>query len=189
VTAGCVDRPGSDRWVDTDTVAPLSLTASPCAIGGVPYLDGLRMVDVLKTVAQAEVARLAGVALAILDALQRQWRSTGSAPAADAAAQLATAARQLRAQSQLAGPATITATPPHSTTHVLTLNATDQDLAGHAVERHLTGLAEHQHRTGAVDRGVPDLPSTPVNEHEDAMTSSRRQATAAATTPRKGHSR
>jgi hypothetical protein len=45
--------------------------------------------------------------------------------------------------------------------------------AGQAAERHLSGLADQQQRAGTVDRGVPDLPGTPPDEHRDAMASGR----------------
>jgi hypothetical protein len=177
------------------------------SVGTVPDANGLRMADEMKAATTAEVARLAeGVDLDVLDGLQRQWRSTGHAPAADAAALLADAARQLRAEGQLAGPATATPAvrqrpdhPPvpnvgdpvpitHDTVDLpvrtslaaYELAAQGMDSAadvaragGQATERHLTGLADQQRRAGAVDSGVPNVSSSSVNEHRDAMASSR----------------
>jgi hypothetical protein len=175
------------------------------SVGAVPDPNGLRMVDELEAATRAEVARLAeGIDLEVLDGLQRQWRSTGRAPAAEAAALLAEAARHLCAEGQPAGPPTATATR-HGPNHPSVPNvgdslpisydtvevpmrtslaanelaaqgmhrAADAVGAGQAAERHLSGLADQQQRAGALDSGVPDVRSTPVNEHQDAMASSR----------------
>jgi hypothetical protein len=171
-----------------------------------PTPTGCVVLDELEAATRAEVARLAaGVDLEVLDGLQRQWRSTGRARAADAAALLADAARHLRAEGQLAGPATTTATVRQGPNHPSVPNvgdplpitydtvdvpvraslaayefaaqgldwAADAVRAGQAAERHLSGLADQQQRAGAVDSGVPDVRSTPVNERQDAMASSR----------------
>jgi hypothetical protein len=183
-----------------------SLGPSRRGVGAAPDPDGLHMVDELEAATRAEVARLAErVDPELLDGLQRQWRSAGHAPAADAAALLANAARQLRAESQLTDPATTTTTLGHGANHPPEPNvgprlpithdtvdvpvrtnlagleiaaqgldrAAEAVRAGQAAEQHLTGLADQQQRAGAVDSGVPDLPSTPANEHQDAMASSR----------------
>jgi hypothetical protein len=78
----------------------------------------------LEAATRAEVTRLAAdVDPDVLDRLQRQWRSAGHAPAADAAAVLANAARQLRAHSVLRGPVTGTATVRRGVNHA---NDTDR---------------------------------------------------------------
>ncbi len=176
------------------------------SIGAVPDPNGLRMVDELEAATRAEIARLAeGVDLEVLDGLIRQWRSTGRAPATDAAALLADAARHLRAEGQLAGPANATTNVRQGPNHASVPNvgdplpitydtvevpvrtglaanelaaqgmdrAADAVRAGQAAERHLSKLADQQQRAGAADSGVPDLRHTPVNEHQDAMASSR----------------
>jgi hypothetical protein len=180
-----------------------ALRANGPAIGAIPDPHGLRMVDELEAATRAEVARLAAdVDPELLDRLQRQWRSAGHAPAADAAALLANAARQLRAESQLGDPATGTATvrrgPNHSTdpanpavghdsvdVPVRTSlagyelaaqgldRAADTVRAAQAAERHLGGLADQQDRAGSLDQGVTDMPATRVDEHRDAMASGR----------------
>jgi hypothetical protein len=98
-----------------------ALRATPPALGDRPDPNGQRLVDELEAAVRAEVARLAdGVDPELLDRLQRQWRSAGHAPAADAASLLATAARQLRAdaaQARLDGPIAGTATIRRGTNH------------------------------------------------------------------------
>jgi hypothetical protein len=98
-----------------------ALRATPPALGDRPDPNGQRLGDELEVAVRAEVARLAdGVDPELLDRLQRQWRSAGHAPAADAASLLATAARQLRAdaaQARLDGPITGMATIRRGTNH------------------------------------------------------------------------
>ena len=67
------------------------------AVGNMPDPAGRRAVDEMEAATRAEAARLAqGIDPEMLDRVQRQWRSAGHAPAADAAALLAQAARALR---------------------------------------------------------------------------------------------
>jgi hypothetical protein len=74
--------------------------------------------DDLRAAVRAELAHLAaGVDPDLVDRLARQWRSAGHAPAADAATALADAARQLRAEAQLGGPISGTATLRHGVNH------------------------------------------------------------------------
>jgi hypothetical protein len=182
-----------------------ALRANGPAIGAKPDIHGLRMVDELEAATRAEVVRLAeGVDPELLDRLQRQWRSAGHAPAADAAALLANSARQLRAESQLSGPDTETATvrlgvhhPTDPASPVVSHDAVDApvrtSLAGYelaaqgldraadtiraaqAAERHLGGLADQQDRAGNLDQTVTDIPATPVDEHGDAMAAGRQR--------------
>jgi hypothetical protein len=127
----------------------------------------------------------------------------GHAPAADAAALLGNAARQLRAEGQLHGLVTDTATVRSGVNH-----ATDDDpptavssdivdvpvrtapagyelaaqgfdsaaqtvRAGQADERHLTGLAEAQQRNAAAAQGLADIPGTEADEHGDGLAASQ----------------
>ncbi len=95
-----------------------ALRSGPRAIGALPDPAGQRLVDELEAATRAEVTRLAAdVDPDVLDRLQRQWRSAGHAPAADAAALLAKAARQLRADGVLSGPVTATATVRRGVNH------------------------------------------------------------------------
>jgi hypothetical protein len=83
---------------------PAAFTSGPRAIGATPDPHGQSLVDDLEAATRAEVTRLAaGIDPDVLDRLQRQWRTAGHAPAADAVAVLANAARQLRAEGVLAG--------------------------------------------------------------------------------------
>lgn len=74
--------------------------------------------DALRGAVGSEVARLAdGVDPDLVDGLARRARATGRAPAADAATRLSEAARRLRAEAQLGGYVTGTATIRRGVNH------------------------------------------------------------------------
>jgi hypothetical protein len=197
-------RSGATSWARPHgSTAPWS--GPPLAVGAVADPNGARTADDLETAMRAEVARLAeGVDLEVLDGLQRQWRSTGHIPAADAAKPFADAVRQRQAENQLAGPVTSTTAIRPADNHdhdraqpaasisddTLDLpirsglggqepgapgpdRPSDTARAGRATGQHLAGLADQQQRAGAVDSGIPDIASTTVNEHQDAVAVSR----------------
>jgi hypothetical protein len=129
----------------------------------------------LGVAARIEVARLAaGVDPAVLDALQRQWRSTGHAPAADAAARLAHATAPPRPASPPASPAADQAEPMHAVQAETVLAVYESERAaetiqiGLAEQRRLAGDAEQATRRALVDQGQHDLPVTAADEHRDA---------------------
>ena len=95
-------RPHADRPYDRPPAK---------AIGTAPDPLGQAAADELDAAVAAEVQRLAhGVDPELIERVQRQWRSAGHAPAADAASLLANAARQLRADAHLGGPTVATTT-------------------------------------------------------------------------------
>ena len=151
------------------------LRPAPKAIGVDSNPRGRAAVDELDAAVRAEVARLAdGVDPELLDQVQRQWRSAGHAPAADAASLLAATARHLRAQAQLGGPTTGAATvrrgvnhpsshrrPPAEIAHDTADVAVRTALAGYqlaadgldrAAAQALTRQAEAAHLTGLADQ-------------------------------------
>ena len=80
-----------------DPQPALRAGANGRAIGTGPDPFGMRLADELDAAVRAEIARLAvDVNPELLDRVQRQWRSAGHAPAADAATLLAQFARDLR---------------------------------------------------------------------------------------------
>ena len=118
------------------------------------------MLDDLDAAVRREVADLAaGVDPEALDRLQRQWRSAGLAPAADAAELLARYARQLRADGQV----------PALVADRLDA-AARRAAAGEAADAtHLVGYAA-QHRGRATRAaGTPDLTATVSDEHRDGL--------------------
>ncbi len=125
------------------------------AVGSMPDPAGRRAVDELDAATRAEAARLAqGIDPEMLDRVQRQWRSAGHAPAADAAALLARAARALRAVA------------PGAVADELEATA---ERAARAEAERLSGNAGRQRRTADLDRAAPDSPATTVDEHDAGL--------------------
>jgi hypothetical protein len=101
----------------------------------------------------------AGVDPEALDRLQRQWRSAGLVPAADAAGLLAQYAHQLRTEGQV--PAVV-ADQLEDTARLAA--------AGEAAEAaHLAGYAAQQRGQATHAAGTPDLTATLVDEHRDGL--------------------
>ena len=118
------------------------------------------MLDDLDAAVRREVADLAaGVDPEALDRLQRQWRSAGLVPAADAAGLLAQYAHQLRAEGHV--PAAVADR----------LEATARwAAAGEAADAaHLAGYADQQRGQASHAAGTPDLTATTVDEHRDGQ--------------------
>jgi hypothetical protein len=127
--------------------------------------------------------------------LERQWRSAGHTPAADAAARLAVAARLHQAASQLDDSSASATSAGHQGEPDTTRDTTDRSTPtssvsasqprastdrGHdAVARHLTGLSDQEHRQAVTARGAVDVITTPVDEHRDGVAAGQiRQAAA-----------
>ena len=118
------------------------------------------MLDDLDAAVRREVADLAtGVDSEALDRMQRQWRSAGLAPAADAAELLAEYARRLRADGLV---------PVVVAEH---LEATARRAAAGAAAdaAHLAGYAVQQRGRATHVAGTPDLTATMIDEHRDGL--------------------
>jgi hypothetical protein len=141
-------RPHSDKPYDRPPVK---------AIGATPDPRGQAAADELDAAVAAEVQRLAeGVDPDLIDRVQRQWRSAGHTPAADAASLLAHAARQLRAEAHLGGPTIATATirrgPNHPSSHHRPPATISHDAEEVPIRSTVTGYllaADHLDRTAA----------------------------------------
>ena len=135
---------------------PAALTSGPRAIGATPDPAGQRLVDELEAATRAEVTRLAAdVHPDVLDRLQRQWRSAGHAPAADAAALLAKAARQLRADSVLSGPVTGNAAMRRGVNHADDADHPTKDVSADTVDVPIrTTLAAYEVAAQGFDRAA-----------------------------------
>ena len=109
----------------------------------------MRLVDELDAAVRAEIARLAiDVNPELLDRVQRQWRSAGHAPAADAATLLAQFARDLRGFAADVVVDELVAAAHRGAADALTTRAAAAD------------------RAGQLDRATPDDPTTAADEHQ-----------------------
>ena len=171
----------------------LSAGANGRALGA-----GGLVLDDLDAAVRREVADLAdGVDPEILDQLQRQWRSAGLVPPADAAGLLAEHARQLRSEAARSGTVTGTTTvrvgtrldepdeegrwyrteevPVRSTAAGPTIAAdtidrtVDAARAAAAQAAHLAGFAQQERGQATRVAGTPDLAATVVDEHRDGL--------------------
>jgi hypothetical protein len=119
------------------------------AIASAPDPFGMRLADELDAAVRAEIARLAiDVNPELLDRVQRQWRSAGHAPAADAATLLAQFARDLRGFAPDVVVAELEAAAHRAAADALTTRANAAD------------------RAGQFDRATPDDPTTAPDEHQ-----------------------
>jgi hypothetical protein len=135
-----------------DPPQALRAGANGRAIGTGPDPFGVRLVDELDAAVRAEIARLAvDINPELLDRVQRQWRSAGHAPAADAATLLAQFARDLRG---LAPDVVV-----------------DQlEVAAHrAAADALAARADVMDRTVGLDRATSDDLTTTVDEHRSGV--------------------
>lgn len=120
---------------------------------------GGSIMDDLDAAVRNEVHHLAdGIDPTILDRLQRQWRSAGLAPPADAAELLALYARELRNHG----------TPPVVTDHLHT--AAHRTAQAHRADAdHLDGHGQRARREAVLAAGTPDLTATVIDEHRQAL--------------------
>jgi hypothetical protein len=159
--------------------------------------------DDLDAAVRREVADLArGVDPEMLDQLQRQWRSAGLIPAADAADLLAQHARDLLHTAALGGPESGTTTirrgvaRPGVNEHGKIVYNTAEvpirtgdaglEIAGRntdglaeqaraeaAAAEHLAGYADQQHGQGSRAYGTTDLAATPLDERDAGLVAGR----------------
>jgi hypothetical protein len=159
---------------------------------------GRSILDDLDAAVRREAAALAdGVAPELLDQLQRQWRSAGLVPPADAAGLLAEHARQMRTVAARSGPVAGATTirigtrfdspdehgrwhrteevPVRSTSAGLAIVADQIDrrvAAARAAESQavqLSGFAQDEYGQANRVGGTPDLAATPVDEHRQGL--------------------
>jgi hypothetical protein len=124
-----------------------------------PIGPGGPTLDALDAAVRAEVVRLAaGVDPEALDQMQRQWRSSGNAPAADAAGLLAQYAREIRP-----------AVPAVVVDELAAIAARAEQADRDALARGLSGRAAAEQRDAQTARATPDHTATPLDEHTTGL--------------------